>query len=142
MAIKEINVQTKVVKAVVEHGGFAKKMSHRFLVGVPDLMVKLPDLPVALVEVKFDEHPKKSLTYTTEITHPQRAFLRESRAAGIPSLVLTVLRSDTAYFAALSCVDRFGANVRLTNSLHDYVLLKPFDKAIVQLFAQTLKVLT
>lgn len=51
--MQEIDFQRKIVKWVEEQGGWARKLSHRTMVGLPDLLVKLPTHDAALIEVKY-----------------------------------------------------------------------------------------
>lgn len=48
----ELKVQADIVKSVKADGGWAKKLSHRFVIGIPDLLIALyPTIPF-LAEVK------------------------------------------------------------------------------------------
>lgn len=89
--IKETDVQLDVVHAVQEAGGAATKLSNRFLVGVVDLLVKLPDRPAMLVEVKKYGVPARSDTVSLDVTLKQWQFLYDYRRAGMAAGVLAVL---------------------------------------------------
>lgn len=52
MASDELGVQTKIIKSVRRDGGYARKASNRFAIGVPDLTVALPPFAPCLIEVK------------------------------------------------------------------------------------------
>lgn len=49
---KELKIQTDIVQSVRKDGGYARKMSNRFAVGVPDLLVALYPFAPCLIEVK------------------------------------------------------------------------------------------
>lgn len=83
-----------VVKAVKASGGAGCKLSHRFVVGVSDLLVKLTHRPAMLLEVKFakygpgihDNHVVK-----LDVSHLQQNFLRDYRNAGMLTGVLSAV---------------------------------------------------
>jgi len=90
--MNELSLQNRVVKVVrASRGGAAHKMSHRFLVGVPDLMVKVPKYPAMLLEVKKDERPKMKQTVTLDVTVPQKRFLLQWAGAGVMCGVMSFL---------------------------------------------------
>jgi len=39
--MNELKLQTQILEWVKEEGGYGRKMSHRFLVGIPDLLIRL-----------------------------------------------------------------------------------------------------
>ncbi len=81
--LKEIDLQSKIVDAVRGSDGHAFKCSNRFLIGVPDISMKLKAMPHAYNEVKLVKPwPKVSATVELELTEKQRKFLREYRKAG------------------------------------------------------------
>lgn len=49
---KELDAQTKVCKSVKRDGGYARKISHKFVIGIPDLLVALPSFAPCVVEMK------------------------------------------------------------------------------------------
>lgn len=90
--MNELDLQNRVVKVVrTSQGGAAHKLSHRFLVGVPDLMVKVPKYPVMILEVKKDERPKVKEVVTLDVTVPQKRFLLQWAAAGVMCGVMSFL---------------------------------------------------
>ncbi len=52
MASAELAVQTKIIKSVRQDGGYGRKCSNRFAIGVPDLLVALPHFAPCYIEVK------------------------------------------------------------------------------------------
>lgn len=93
---RELQYQREMVQACVAQGGYAKKLSHRTLVGIPDLLVKLPVFPAALVEVKRVKAPKKAETVQLDLTPPQRRQLLAAEKAGMPALVLAFVEYGPA----------------------------------------------
>jgi hypothetical protein len=48
----ELAAQANIKASVIRDGGYSVKLSHRFVIGVPDLLVALPPFAPCLVEVK------------------------------------------------------------------------------------------
>lgn len=90
--MNELGMQALIVDAVNGAGGFARKLSNRFLVGVVDLLVKLPDYPAGVLEVKQRDLPKNTeLAWKLDVTGPQVRFLRDAHAAGMPAGVASFM---------------------------------------------------
>ena len=90
--MQELDLQNRVVKAVrASQGGAAHKLSHRFLVGVPDLLIKVPKYPVMIVEVKKNERPKVQDHVTLDLTVNQERFLAQWATAGVMCGVMSFL---------------------------------------------------
>lgn len=100
----ELSLQTDTVKAVIDAGGFAFKMSHKFKVGVADLFVKLPGLPAAFFEVKYGEAPKTRDCVNLDATPLQKKFIRDARSAGMASGFLSFLRRSNE-IGVCACLD-------------------------------------
>lgn len=49
---RELDLQTKICQSAKRDGGYGKKISHKFAVGIPDLLVALPPFAPCLIEVK------------------------------------------------------------------------------------------
>lgn len=98
----ETEVQKLVIDAVRAAGGAAHKLSHRFNVGVVDLLVKLGHYeglllspkqtsPAMLLEVKLDKikdvnqrvERDPNFTITPDVTVPQHSFLTAYAKAGM-----------------------------------------------------------
>lgn len=100
--MNELDMQKYVVDSVNHAGGFAFKMSHRFLVGVPDLLVKLPTeylkmqmenkRPAGILEVKQRDKPKSDIEFGLDVTPQQRHFLIRARQAGMPTGVISFMQ--------------------------------------------------
>jgi hypothetical protein len=80
--IPEKKFQTDLVDAARGLGGYAIKMSNQFLVGVPDLLIKLPLDPVLLLECKTEPFPKKSRSIPVALTPMQRKHLSGFQKSG------------------------------------------------------------
>jgi hypothetical protein len=116
--MKELEMQRLVVKAVRAAGGAAHKLSHRHLVGICDLIVKLPKLPALLLEAKlskFSPRVSRNHQFVLAVTYPQQAFLAEYQKAGMivgvlsgvahmrgPSLLLACFHLDRLVVANYS----------------------------------------
>lgn len=102
----ELELQAMVISAVTAAGGAAHKMNNRFLVGVSDLIVKLPSRPTdgykpecnakanppaGFIEVKQGPWPRAD-RFMVEITVPQRHFLQKFYDAGMPVGVMSFLQ--------------------------------------------------
>lgn len=90
--MKEIDYQRLVIDVVKDHGGFAFKSSNRFLVGVADLYVKVPEYPGVFLEAKLDKMPILKSTVSLDTTIKQRHFLRDAYEAGTPAGVISFIR--------------------------------------------------
>lgn len=118
--MRELDVQNLICKAVNAKGGFAKKLSHRFLVGVPDLLVKMPKPPAALIEVKWREAPRDPAhKFTLEVTKPQELFLRDARRAGMVTGVCSaVSRRSALWLCFMTLGEALHADFTLDAAAH------------------------
>jgi len=82
----ELSIQSSLVKEAFALGGYALKMSNRFLVGVPDLLVHLPASPTVIVEIKLAVAPTRLTTpISVDLTVQQRYTLQKMQKAGVKS---------------------------------------------------------
>jgi len=56
MAITEAEVKRKIVREVRKEGGYARRMEDKYTVGMPDVLILMPDSPVFIAEVKVFDH--------------------------------------------------------------------------------------
>lgn len=95
--MNELAMQALVVKTVNDAGGFAMKLSHRFLVGVPDLLVKLGPTQAGVLEVKrHDLSPigvRANMPFRLDVTPAQRRYLRDADRGGMPSGVMSFIQT-------------------------------------------------
>lgn len=96
--MKELAFQQLIVQAVRSDGGFAHKMSAKFLIGVPDLFLKLASSIPGMWEVKIDDVPKKSTEVRLKVTELQLKWLRDYASAGGLAGVISGLRSGPRLF--------------------------------------------
>lgn len=104
--MKEVELQSLIVKAVQTCGGAAHKMSHRFMVGVVDLLIKLPHNPAAILEVKIDKFKPGILPthkVKLDVTHLQQDFLRRYHDAGMCTGIISGIEIGRKLM--LACVD-------------------------------------
>lgn len=92
--MKEIDCQSLVIDAVRAHGGAAHKLSNRFLIGVSDLLVKLPDRPAALLEVKLNKFSSLAGLFGLDVTHLQKKFLNDYYDANMGCGVLSFIEHN------------------------------------------------
>lgn len=93
--MKETDYQKFVLDIVRDAGGAGHKLSSRFLVGVSDLLVKLPGREAALIEVKLAKFaPKTSGDHEFDlgVTVLQREFLKKYDKAGMIVGVLSFVQ--------------------------------------------------
>lgn len=83
--MEEVDLQKEVIKSVISAGGYGHKLSNRFITGVADLLIKLPDCVATVLEVKFGRYvvPLRAPKIAVEITSPQARFLRGYHNAGM-----------------------------------------------------------
>lgn len=107
--MKETALQKYVIDVVRANGGAAYKLSHRFAIGVSDLLVKLkpkntivkpgeffkPMFSAMLLEVKQHEGVNTSpYPFKLDVTRPQQDFLRDFGRAGMRVGVLSFLQQN------------------------------------------------
>ena len=88
----ELEIQSRVIAAVKKGHGVAEKISHKYIKGVCDLLIKLVDHPALLAEVKI--HPRlvdATKPISLEVTTLQRKFLYRFDAAGMQTCVISFL---------------------------------------------------
>ncbi len=132
--IKETELQHDVIRAVKEVDGAAHKLSNRFLIGVSDLLVKIPSHDAMLIEVKKDAYPKKSDAVTLDVTPKQLAFLNDYASAGMRCGVLSFLvsmeRGKRVIHGAMFDVTRgvVFRNKKIVGYVTSYTLLRKGDE--------------
>ncbi len=82
MARKELALQSEICKSVRAQGGYALKLSHRFIVGVPDLLICMPGYPAMLIEVKDLGVVTDKFDLKVPVTPKQREELKKFNEAG------------------------------------------------------------
>jgi len=98
--MKEVEYQSLIIKEIRRNRGFAFKCSNRFLIGVPDLFVKLSDTPPAFIEVKVDRWPSRSRIIRPNVSPAQSQFLRNAATAGVAVGVMSIAEINSSRVAA------------------------------------------
>lgn len=93
--MNELRFQKLIVDAVRSVGGFAHKMSSKFLIGVPDLFLKLPAHVPGMWEVKINDMPKRTNGVKLDITPLQLKWLSDYAHSGGVAGVISGLRDGT-----------------------------------------------
>lgn len=79
----ELQYQADIVKGIEAMGGWAKKLSNRFLVGIPDLGMVVRPFGHLIVEVKKVDHaPTTTREVDIGLTELQARNLRDIAGAG------------------------------------------------------------
>lgn len=97
--MKEVQYQSLVLQTVRDAGGAGHKLSNRFLIGVADLLIKMPNWAPVLVEVKltkFAKSTKDDHEFDVGVTVPQLEFLKKYRLAGMKTGILSFIEHGDA----------------------------------------------
>jgi hypothetical protein len=117
--MNELDLQSMIIDAVIRQGhGHAHKMSHRFLIGIVDLAVKLPKWPTGFLEVKQRDRPTTDARFTCDVTHPQQTFLRNYDAVGTPCGIESFLQ------------DGYGSGLKLWLNISTWETMSYGDNTI------------
>lgn len=106
--MNELEMQKLIVDAVNEEQGFGLKISHRFLVGVPDLIIKPTDrrYGAGLIEAKQREEMKDpNRAFNLEVTPPQKNYLRAAARSGMAAGVASFTKSGNVRTLRLCIYD-------------------------------------
>lgn len=116
----ETECQKLVIDAALFAGGQGLKLNNRFLVGVVDLLVKIPGTEPIWLEAKLEKLAVSTMSkphhqWELEVTKRQKDFLRDWDRAGMRTGVV-------------SFVQERGGNVRsLRMALHSYSTMESRD---------------
>jgi len=98
MPIKETDLQTELKDATIAAGGYAYKMSNRFLVGVLDLFEQMPGMPTITLEVKYiRKFPKDGMVAVELTPHQIRTINNTNKAGGNAGWIVIVRRGPGEY---------------------------------------------
>jgi len=96
MAQAELAVQTNIIKSVRRDGGYGRKMSNRFAIGVPDLLIALPTFAPCVIEVKDFGKVADSFDRQIEVTEKQaeemKLFSKPYEDAGLGRTAFVAVR--------------------------------------------------
>ena len=73
---RELALQTDIIRSVRQQGGWARKMSNRFLVGMPDLVMALHPFAICIAEVKDLGPVTEKFDRKLDVSPKQRHELR------------------------------------------------------------------
>ena len=76
MSQPELAVQTNIIKSVRRDGGYGRKASNRFAIGIPDLNIALAPFAPCLIEVKDFGKVADSFDRQIDVTDKQAEELR------------------------------------------------------------------
>lgn len=112
MRLIENDLSKELCDAVNDYGGFARRIAHRFIVGVPDLMVVMPNRAAILLEAKLDDLPVKLTKVTVALSVQQHRFLKQSYEAGmVGNGVVSFLKRKDRFGVAFIPIARFDSPV-------------------------------
>lgn len=148
--MKEVDIQRHVIDVVCKRGGTAYKLSHRFAIGVSDLLVKLPSTPLSpcgcdavpamLLEVKLAHGAPLDRNivpreFKLDVTRPQEQFLRDFRRAGMRVGVLSFLEANgkLELYGAIFELDKLKAAGYRVSTI-DHVPLRPVKERDAKLY--------
>lgn len=141
----ETECQQLVVDAVVSIGGNAIKMNNRFIIGVPDLLIKLPgNLQAFMLEAKkhdFAASIRDDHVFDLEVTKLQRDNLRDWQRAGMPTGVVSFIQYKRQDVRSLRmAIYRYGDLPRLDwrGTVGDHLSLGGKDERYASAMAQLL----
>lgn len=87
--MKETEMQQLIVDAVNDDGGKAYKMSNRFMIGVSDLIIKMPGYQAGFMEIKRNDVAastlKRGISVKLDLSALQIRFLEDFQKAGMPA---------------------------------------------------------
>lgn len=131
--MKELEFQTLVRKAVEYEGGYGLKMSNRFLVGVPDLLLHLPGLPTMVMEAKFDRVTSTIKRYALVLTPRQALTLRQMAGAGMLAGAVSLLQAGKMYGVKAVHIQEFEgeASLRLEGLTYNWSDRRHLVEAVV-----------
>lgn len=94
----ETECQQLIVDAAKTAGGQALKLNNRFLIGVADLLVKLPGIRPMWLEAKLNNFSAKTLqsshAFDLAVTKLQKDFLRDWQHAGMLTGVVSFVQEN------------------------------------------------
>lgn len=132
--MNELNFQKELIDAVEGYAGAGHKMSHRFLVGVADLLIKLPRYPAVLIESKHSKLGPNSKVVRVEPTALQFKFLRYFRKAGMLTSIMSTIDQNKMFGVTVLSLDVWdngnGADPSVSLLTSDYVWcpMKPDER--------------
>lgn len=100
--MNEAEIKRQLVKQAREEGAYAARLEHQYLVGIPDLIFKLPETDWIWIEVKWFPKETTKVTYPNKTSEPQRTQLKAIEAVNGKSFILSVFKYGTSYMLRFS----------------------------------------
>jgi len=100
--VKETDHQLKIIQSAKKQGGYGKKWSSAYTVGVPDLVLSFPNIGIFLMEVKYEKDLTERFDRKLDITEKQRHELKMYHEAGgfcILGVIMEYRKFKTRYLA-------------------------------------------
>lgn len=128
--MKETQLQKVMCDAVIESGGYAKKLSHKFVSGVPDTLIKLPHGPAMLLEAKQRRLSSADAVFdarfTLDVTKLQDIELRDAWRAGMVTGVVSFIQVGTGsgfklWMAVIPWPEASGNDYLVIGPRHRYI---------------------
>lgn len=111
-------MQQLVVQAVREGGGQALKFNNRFMIGVCDLLLKLPGYEPMMLECKKIDLTRRTIeaghVWDLGCTKKQKDFLRDWHEAGMLTGVVSFIQEPGRGVASLRMAVLYYAAIRAT----------------------------
>lgn len=79
--MKEVDHQTNIKKSVILQGGYSFKLSNRFTIGIPDLLIMLSPFVPCLAEVKDLKEVVDNFDLQLDVSPKQALELKKIREA-------------------------------------------------------------
>lgn len=118
--MNELDFQATLTKSAKHLGGYGRKISSRFTVGIPDLLLAVPKFCPVLVEAKWMKDVKTGFDREVPTTGPQRETLAKYNAViGLTwGFVIVGWFEGTRMWAA--CVPGDQKRIRDNQSLDEF----------------------
>lgn len=87
--LTELQLQSKLVEAIKEEGGFGFKLSNKFLAGPPDLYLSHPSTGTVFIEMKLNSRMQRPVNVTDLQLHTISKMQKAGTRCGIVVVIAT-----------------------------------------------------
>lgn len=94
--MSELKEQLDIIKSIRRQGGFARKWSSDFQVGIPDIVAALPGIGAFFIEVKFERVTQWNFDRKVGTTPLQKICLQEITEAGGIAMIGVAIRGPSS----------------------------------------------